>query len=76
MSHRSLAWLVARLRVGGFTLLDCQFMTPHLASLGAIEMSGNALTNGSHIRIEELATDVSVEQTAEIRRMQQMQATP
>ncbi len=30
--------LVARLRVGGFTLLDCQFMTDHLASLGAIEI--------------------------------------
>ncbi|MDB5678362.1 leucyl/phenylalanyl-tRNA--protein transferase [Sphingomonas bacterium] len=34
----ALAWLVARLRVGGFTLLDCQFQTPHLASLGAIEI--------------------------------------
>ena len=31
-------WLVARLRAGGFTLLDCQFMTAHLASLGAIEI--------------------------------------
>jgi len=34
-SKVALAWLVARLRVGHFTLLDCQFMTPHLASLGA-----------------------------------------
>ena len=38
-SKVALAWLVARLRVGGFTLLDCQFMTPHLASLGAVEIS-------------------------------------
>ena len=38
-SKVALAWLVARLRVGGFNLLDCQFMTPHLASLGAIEIS-------------------------------------
>jgi leucyl/phenylalanyl-tRNA--protein transferase len=38
-SKVAMAWLVARLRVGGFTLLDCQFMTPHLASLGAIEVS-------------------------------------
>lgn len=38
-SKVALAWLVARLRVGGFTLLDCQFMTDHLASLGAIEIS-------------------------------------
>jgi leucyl/phenylalanyl-tRNA--protein transferase len=34
-SKVALAWLVARLRVGHFTLLDCQFMTPHLASMGA-----------------------------------------
>ena len=37
-SKVALAWLVARLRAGGFTLLDCQFMTQHLASLGAVEM--------------------------------------
>ena len=37
-SKVALAWLVARLRVGGFTLLDCQFMTPHLASLGAVNV--------------------------------------
>lgn len=34
-SKVALAHLVARLRVGHFTLLDCQFMTSHLASLGA-----------------------------------------
>ena len=38
-SKVALAWLVARLRVGGFTLLDCQFMTSHLASLGAAQVS-------------------------------------
>jgi leucyl/phenylalanyl-tRNA--protein transferase len=38
-SKVALAWLVARLRVGGFTLLDCQFQTDHLASLGAVEVS-------------------------------------
>ena len=37
-SKVALAWLVARLIVGGFQLLDCQFMTPHLASLGAVEI--------------------------------------
>jgi leucyl/phenylalanyl-tRNA--protein transferase len=37
-SKVALAWLVAALRRGGVTLLDCQFMTPHLASLGAVEM--------------------------------------
>ncbi|MEO9599927.1 leucyl/phenylalanyl-tRNA--protein transferase [Parasphingorhabdus sp.] len=38
-SKVALAWLVVRLKVGGFSLLDCQFMTDHLASLGAIEIS-------------------------------------
>jgi len=33
-SKIALAWLVARLRSGGFTLLDTQFTTPHLESLG------------------------------------------
>ncbi|MBW4329740.1 leucyl/phenylalanyl-tRNA--protein transferase [Stakelama sp. CBK3Z-3] len=37
-SKVAMAWLVARLKVGGFTLLDCQFQTDHLASLGAIEI--------------------------------------
>ncbi len=41
-SKVALAWLVARLRVGGFTLLDCQFMTTHLASLGARQVSRDA----------------------------------
>ncbi|MBB4084556.1 leucyl/phenylalanyl-tRNA--protein transferase [Sphingomonas carotinifaciens] len=38
-SKVALAWLIARLRRGGFTLLDCQFQTPHLASMGAVEVS-------------------------------------
>jgi leucyl/phenylalanyl-tRNA--protein transferase len=38
-SKVALAWLVARLKVGGFGLLDCQFMTGHLKSLGAVEIS-------------------------------------
>ncbi len=38
-SKVALAWLVARLRVGGYRLLDCQFMTEHLRSLGAVEVT-------------------------------------
>jgi leucyl/phenylalanyl-tRNA--protein transferase len=41
-SKVALAWLVARLRVGHFTLLDCQFMTAHLASLGAVTVARDA----------------------------------
>ncbi|WP_157216940.1 leucyl/phenylalanyl-tRNA--protein transferase [Flavisphingomonas formosensis] len=41
-SKVALAYLVARLRVGRFKLLDCQFITDHLASMGAIEISRDA----------------------------------
>ena len=34
-SKIALAWTVGRLRKGGFTLMDTQFTTPHLESLGA-----------------------------------------
>lgn len=34
-----LAHLVERLRARGFMLLDTQFITPHLATLGGIEIS-------------------------------------
>jgi leucyl/phenylalanyl-tRNA--protein transferase len=37
-SKVALAWLVARLKTGNFTLLDCQFMTDHLATLGAVSV--------------------------------------
>jgi leucyl/phenylalanyl-tRNA---protein transferase len=49
MFHRSrdaskvaLVHLFARLRTGGFRLLDAQFSTEHLASLGAVEISREA----------------------------------
>jgi len=38
-SKVALVHLVARLRRGGFRLLDTQFVTPHLAGLGAVEIS-------------------------------------
>lgn len=41
-SKVALTHLIARLRKGGFQLLDTQFMTKHLASLGAIEISREA----------------------------------
>jgi leucyl/phenylalanyl-tRNA---protein transferase len=41
-SKTALAYLVHRLRAGRFTLFDTQFLTPHLASLGAIEISRDA----------------------------------
>ncbi|MGB0921230.1 MAG: leucyl/phenylalanyl-tRNA--protein transferase [Alphaproteobacteria bacterium] len=41
-SKIALCYLVARLRVGGFTLLDTQFVTEHLARFGTIEISRSA----------------------------------
>ncbi|WP_299559841.1 leucyl/phenylalanyl-tRNA--protein transferase [uncultured Sulfitobacter sp.] len=38
-SKIALACLVDRLRQGGFTLFDTQFITDHLASLGGVEIS-------------------------------------
>ena len=38
-SKVALVHLVDRLNTGGFRLLDTQFLTPHLESLGAIEVS-------------------------------------
>ena len=37
-SKVALVHLVARLRMAGVTLLDTQFVTPHLATLGAVEI--------------------------------------
>ncbi len=37
-SKLALAYTVHRLRAGGFTLFDTQFLTPHLASLGGQEI--------------------------------------
>jgi leucyl/phenylalanyl-tRNA--protein transferase len=38
-SKIALAWLVAAMKQARMSLLDCQFMTGHLASLGAVEIS-------------------------------------
>lgn len=38
-SKVALVWLIAALRRAGAELLDCQFLTAHLASLGAVEIS-------------------------------------
>ena len=37
-SKVALCWLVAMMREAGYLILDCQFMTDHLASLGAREI--------------------------------------
>jgi leucyl/phenylalanyl-tRNA---protein transferase len=53
-SKVALVHLVARLRVGGYVLLDTQFITSHLAQFGAIEVSRSTYRE----RLKEaLATD-------------------
>ncbi|MCL6250307.1 leucyl/phenylalanyl-tRNA--protein transferase [Altererythrobacter sp. KTW20L] len=37
-SKVALAWLVALMRLAQYRVLDCQFMTDHLGSLGAVEV--------------------------------------
>ena len=37
-SKTALAWLVAAMRDAGYLLLDCQFMTDHLKTMGAVEL--------------------------------------
>ncbi|EDL48443.1 leucyl/phenylalanyl-tRNA--protein transferase [Erythrobacter sp. SD-21] len=41
-SKVALAWLVAAMRRAGYALLDCQFMTEHLGSMGAVAMPQSA----------------------------------
>lgn len=50
-SKVALAWLVAAMRDAGYVLLDCQFMTDHLASLGAVALTQDGyldLLSGAH----------------------------
>lgn len=48
-SKIALAYLVDRLRQGGFALFDTQFITPHLASMGAVEIPRDAY----HLLLEQ-----------------------
>ncbi|MCK4712681.1 MAG: leucyl/phenylalanyl-tRNA--protein transferase, partial [Marinosulfonomonas sp.] len=51
-SKIALVYLVDRLRIGGFSLFDTQFITPHLASLGAVEIPRDEY----HRRLEHALT--------------------
>lgn len=63
-SKMALAALVDRLRLAGFTLFDTQFLTDHLASLGAVEIPRatyhlqleKALTGAAHYTAHPVAT--------------------
>ncbi|RMF34919.1 MAG: leucyl/phenylalanyl-tRNA--protein transferase [Alphaproteobacteria bacterium] len=63
-SKIALVWLVARLRKGGFSLLDTQFVTEHLASFGAIEISRAAYHRQLDAALERQAQFWSLSATA------------
>ncbi|OUS08749.1 leucyl/phenylalanyl-tRNA--protein transferase [Rhodobacterales bacterium 52_120_T64] len=51
-SKLALVALVARLKVGGFTLLDTQFLTDHLATMGGIEVARKDFRNSLEVALE------------------------
>jgi len=67
-SKIALVYLVARLRAGGFKLLDTQFTTEHLESLGALEVSRERYRKDLaealpvHAKFDALDADASVDE--------------
>ncbi|MDJ0631183.1 MAG: leucyl/phenylalanyl-tRNA--protein transferase [Rhodobacter sp.] len=59
-SKIALAYLVDHLRRTGFRLFDTQFITPHLASLGAVEISRTAYHNRLRAALDTPADFLSV----------------
>ncbi|MFF4411279.1 DUF305 domain-containing protein [Streptosporangium sp. NPDC001559] len=57
-----------------FDRLFLRLMTAH--HQGAITMSAEVLTNGSHLRIEEMANEIATVQAGEIRRMARLLTSP
>ncbi len=54
-SKVALVHLVARLRQGGFMLLDTQFVTPHLASFGAVEVPRREYQTRLDVAVRDVA---------------------
>ena len=63
-SKFALIALVARLNAGGFRLLDTQFVTDHLASLGAIEISRAAYRRALSAALDRPARFLALPVTA------------
>ncbi|MEM7295417.1 MAG: leucyl/phenylalanyl-tRNA--protein transferase [Pseudomonadota bacterium] len=72
-SKIALAYLVCHLRNCGFTLFDTQFVTPHLQSLGACEISRSAFQKGlsramqSHADIQACSLPSAQEVVSQLR---------
>jgi len=63
-SKVALVHLVARLRAGGFTLLDSQFLTEHLARFGAIEINRHAYQAQLEVALAQTADFFALDRTA------------
>lgn len=74
-SKVALVHLVARLRLGGFQLLDTQFVTAHLAQFGAAEIPReeykSRLAAALQVRAKWITDSHPAELEAEIRRLAQ-----
>jgi leucyl/phenylalanyl-tRNA--protein transferase len=72
-SKVALVHLVARLRLGGFTLLDTQFVTTHLTQFGAIEVAREAykllLDQAAHLQARWLGELEAEELAAELAQL-------
>lgn len=78
-SKVALIHLVARLRAGGYTLLDTQFLTAHLAQFGTIEISRSEYRQRLRAALEAEADffaidDLAANRTEDAARQQQQAA--
>jgi leucyl/phenylalanyl-tRNA--protein transferase len=71
-SKIALIWLVARLNAGGYKLLDTQFITSHLTSLGAIEISRDDYHSHLDAALDVKATFMSIPENAPIDQVLQL----
>ena len=73
-SKIALAYLVHRLKETGFKLFDIQFLTPHLASLGAIEIPKSKYKVLLDQAIEEVANFSSASYSPDVSAIAQRRA--
>ena len=75
-SKVALVHLVARLKVGGYTLLDTQFLTAHLAQFGTIEITRNEYRQRLRTALEAEADFFAIEAEADFFAMEEAVRTP
>ena len=71
-SKLALMWLVARLNAGGYKLLDTQFVTDHLISVGAREITRSAYHEQLKIAISTVADFWKLEAQASVDQVLQL----